>query len=260
MKINIIGGSGQMGRTHKPIFEAAGHEVIISGRNSTPNMEEGAKNSDLTIISVPIPATEEIIKKVAPYCTAIMDFTSLKKFPVEAMLKYSSPNCEVGGLHPLYGESPSIKGMTIIYCPTKKSGKKCQEVINALKSAGARIITATPEEHDFKIALTQNARIKLLEAYALLIKDSKLTIEESYKFSPPPTKKILDLIARQVNENNNEMYKAMQDYNPLDKEIRDNLIEILKNPKNAPERIRELFDNQLESAQKRAKKLLSSEE
>ncbi len=259
MKINIVGGSGIMGSVHKPVLEAAGHKVIISGRNSTPTMEEAAQNSDLTIISVPIPVTEDVIKKIASHCTAIMDFTSLKNFPLNAMLKYSPKNCEVGGLHPLYGSVSSIKDETVIYCPTERSGKKCQEIIDALKLAGAEIITATPEEHDLKIALTQNARIKILEAYALLIKDSKMTIEEAYKFSPPPTKKILDLIARQVNENNDEMYKAMQKYNPSDKKIKENLIKILKNPENAPEKIRELFNDNLKSAQERAKKAIENQ-
>jgi len=43
MIINIAGGTGPMGRTHKPIFEAAGHEVIISGRNTNPSLEQAAQ-------------------------------------------------------------------------------------------------------------------------------------------------------------------------------------------------------------------------
>ncbi len=63
MKINIAGGRGIIGGVHKPIFENAGHEVIISGRYSSPSLEEAAQQSDLTIVSVPIDAAESVIKK-----------------------------------------------------------------------------------------------------------------------------------------------------------------------------------------------------
>ncbi len=254
MKINIVGGSGVMGTLHKPILEAAGHKVIISGRNSILSMEEAAKSSDLTIISVPIPAVENTIQKVAPYCTAIMDFTSLKCFPIKAMLKYSNKSCEVAGLHPLYGKVLSIKERTIIYCLTNRAGKKCEEIVNAFKIAGAKIITATPQEHDKIIAITQNARNRLLEAYITLIKNSGISINEAYKFAPPPTKILLDLIARQINESNDEMYKAMKNFNP-NKNITDSLTKSIKNPSNAKE-LRELYNTELKSAQERAKKLI----
>lgn len=256
MIINIVGGRGIMGSIHKPVFEAAGHTVIISGRNSNPSMEDAAKNSDLTIISVPIPAVEETIRKIAPFCKAIMDFTSIKTISINAMLKYSNKDCEVAGLHPLYGAVSSIKDRTVIYCPTKKSGKKCESIINTFKKAGAKIITATPEEHDRVIAITQNARNKILDAYANLIKDSGITIEEIYKFSPPPTKIILDLIARQIDESNDEIYQAMQDKNPNNAEVFNNLINSIKAPKNNPEKLRQFFSTQLKPAQDRAKNFI----
>ena len=64
MIINIAGGTGIMGKVHKPMLESQGHEVILSGRSTTPDMLEATKISDLTIVSVPIPHTEEIIKKL----------------------------------------------------------------------------------------------------------------------------------------------------------------------------------------------------
>jgi prephenate dehydrogenase len=255
MKINILGGTGVMGRIHKPIFESSGHEVIMSSARKSKegvlDFIEAAKNSDITIVSVPIPFTEEVIKKVAPYCPAIMDFTSLKVFPVEAMLKYSNPDAEVGGLHPLYGEISSIKNQTVIYCPTNRSGKKCMEIIKCLESAGANIIISSPLEHDHKIAITQNARLKLIEAYASLIKSTGYNIEEIYKFSPPPTKILLDLLARQFNESNDEMYKAMKDYNPFNNDMRNKLIDALTNHENSPDKIRKLFGKELENSKKR---------
>lgn len=247
MIINLVGGSGQMGRTHRPIFEAAGHKIIISGRETSPNLEEAAKLADITIISVPISVTEEVIKKVAPHCKALMDLTGVKIDPIETMLKFSKPDCEVGGLHPLYGERKSIQGETIIYCPTARSGEKCKQIIDSLKQAGAKIKIMTPEEHDKEINLTQNKRTLALKEYATQLMASGKTIEELY-ISPAPTKILLDLIAKQVSEDNGEMYEEMIRYNKFaDKENKS-----LK----TPAEIRAFFGSYLKPAQERAKKYL----
>ncbi|MFH1307606.1 MAG: prephenate dehydrogenase/arogenate dehydrogenase family protein [archaeon] len=256
-KINIIGGSGIMGQIHKKIFEEAGYEVIISGRNSVPSIEDAAKNSDLTIVSVPISATEEVIKKAAPNCKAIMDFTGLKIFPVKTMLKYSDENCEVAGLHPMYGNVDSIKGRSIIYCKTEKTGKKCEEVVKCLKQAGAKIKEMTPERHDLIVsALSQNIRSEILEAYSLLMEDYGISAEDLYEIASPLTKIILDAIARQVNPKNDEMYREMRKFNPFEEEIKDRFLKNLEkvNEKDIPEKVRKLFGDKLGEAQERAKK------
>ncbi len=207
MIINIVGGSGVMGSVHKPVFESAGHKVIISGRNSEISIEKASEKSDLTIISVPINAVSDVVKKVAPYCKAIMDFTSLKAFPLKDMLNYSGKECEVAGLHPLYGKVKSIRGKTVVYCKTEKSGKKCGEIVNCLKMAGAQIKEMTPEEHDKNVvSINQALRIKELTTYIKTIKDECFSIKEMYDIAPPPTKVLIELCARQLNLNNDSMY------------------------------------------------------
>jgi prephenate dehydrogenase len=257
MKINIAGGNSLMGKVHRPVFEAAGHEVIFSGRKSTPSLEEAAKQADITIISVPINVTEEVIKNLAPYCPgALMDFTSVKIFPVKAMLKYSQSSCEVAGLHPLYGDVSSIKGRTIAYCPTEKSHEKCEEIIRCFKSAGANIETLTPEKHDYTInGILQNVRVKLLKSYASLIAESELTIQQAYALSPPPTRIILDLIARQIDEKNDELYESMAEKNIFTKKLETYIIDSLELPLSSAE-LREFFGEELIPAQERAKNLI----
>jgi len=260
MRINIAGGTGLMGKIHKPLFESQGHEVIISGRDSTPGLEEAARTSDLTIVSVPIIATEETIKRVAPGAKALMDFTSLKSFPIEAMLKYSTENCEVGGLHPLYGEVKSLEGRTVVYCETERSGGKCREVVNALNNSGLKIKKMTPKDHDFIVqGITQNARTILLESFAALMQETGLNAREVYDISPPPTKVLIDLIARQVDPKNDMMYQVMRDYNPSTSKIVKNISESFSqaSSKYSPEKIRDFFGKEfLEEAQERAKRLI----
>ncbi len=249
-----------MGKVHRPVFENMGHEVMVSGRSTSPNLEEAAQISDLTIVSVPIPVTEEVIRRVAPYSNTLMDFTGLKVFPIQAMLKHSKYDCEVGGLHPLYGDVKSLEGRTVVYCPTDKSGKKCDMIIDVFQKSGLKIKRMDPQAHDMLVGgISQNARSIIFEAFALLMERSGISARELYEISPPPTKILLDLIARQADGKNDELYQAMRDYNPSTSQITQYLADALGSTsrKDVPQRIRNLFgDDLLNEAQSRAKTLI----
>lgn len=265
MIINIAGGTGIMGRVHKPIFERAGHKVIISGRNSSPTLEEAAGQADLTIVSVPISATQKVVERVAPYCNGIMDFSGIKELPLQAMLTYSRPEVEVGGLHPLYGEVDSIEGRSIVYCPTERSGEKCENITRTLEQQGGNIIIMKPEEHDKAMAVLQNARTHLLGAYVLLIKElgeQGLSFERIYQLSPRPTQIMMDLAARQADVGNDQLYREMRTFNryqwDIDSLLFKHLADILDEGNNAaPSMMRSFFgEEQLKLAQERARKLM----
>jgi prephenate dehydrogenase len=264
MIINFAGGTGIMGTTHAPIFEKAGHKVIISGRKTSPSLEEAAQIADVTIVSVPIPATEEVISKVAPYSSALMDFTGVKTLPIEWMLDYSNDSCEVAGLHPLYRDPSSLKGQTIVYCPTFRTGNKCRGIVQVLEASGAAIKEMTAEEHDRQIlSRRQNSRITLLTAYALLMEQSAsegISFDEFYKTSPPPTKAVIDIISRNFREDNDELYASMRKFNPYqgleDKYLAQALSRAIIGDFN-PAEIRKLFGENLSECQKRANKITS---
>jgi hypothetical protein len=188
-----------------------------------------------------------------------MDFTSLKVFPIKAMLNYSKVTCEVGGLHPDYGEVSSIKGRTIIYCPTERSNKKCDEIVSSFEQAGAIIKRMSPETHDFLVGgVIQYARVKLLKTFALLVKNSGRTIQEIYDISPPPTRILLDLLARQSDEEKDDLYEEMREFNPLTQKITQGLLDAFKraDDKDAPRRIRELYGDRLKESQESARGLI----
>lgn len=254
MLINIAGGRGPMGTTHKPIFENAGHSVIISGRYTTPSLEEAAEKSDVTIISVPIPSTEEIIKRVAPHCHgALMDFTGLKTFPIETMLEYTNSDCEVGGMHPLYRTFK--KGASIAYCETGKTNGKCKQVLKSLEDAGARLFRMTPEDHDKLMARTQIARAQQFLILGSLAKLSGIDFQTFYELSPPPTQICLTLLARQLDESNDHMYLAMREYNPYVEEV---LVDMQKfsNKLIDPKGLRDFLRGSLNTLQEKADKLV----
>jgi len=257
MKINIIGGRGVMGQIHKPVFEKAGHEVYVTGRESKLTPIEAAKTCDVTIVSVPIDYTGKTIERVAPYAPAIMDFTSLKRFPLEAMARYAGPDAEIGGLHPSYGAVDSIQGRTIFYCRTKRSGKACESVVSALKMGGAEIVEVSPEDHDFLIGgLAQYARMALLETYMKLLQRSHVDFKSFYAACPPPTRVLLDLVARQADEDNDKLIRDMRTYNPYLKPVRRTMTRCLHDVLRkgmSPKDIRRMFGKkELELAQKSA--------
>lgn len=240
-----------MGGVHKPIFEKAGHKVILSGRDSIPSIEEASKQADITIVSVPIPITLEIIKTVAPFCKAIVDFTGVKTSPIKAMLDFSDNSCEVMGLHPLYGKVETLAGRTIVYCPTERTREKCKLLLEILEKEGATIKAMTPQEHDSVMDLLQNERVEMLKEYLTKLKNMGLDIKEAYELAPPHTRILLDLIARQVAVENTGLYESMRDFNELGK-----CKNKVKKDTLTPEEIREFFGNELANAQERAKKYI----
>ena len=261
MKINIVGGSGLMGRTLTPPLVKGGHDVSFSSaRRITKKLEDAVKKSDLTIISVPIYVTERVIRAVAPYAKALMDFTSVKSYPNAWMLKYSKDDCEVGGLHPLF-KDPPVKGKTMIYCPTERSGEKCDDIVESLKKSGIKLLEMNASDHDYIMALTQNARTILLETYGLLLGKTRMGIEEIDEMSPPPSKALLSIISRQVDETNDEMYRSMRKYNPWEEKLEfklvDSLTEVFRNG-NHQKKIRKFYNDKLAKYQERAQKLIDN--
>jgi prephenate dehydrogenase len=122
--IGIIGGQGRMGHLFHEFFVERGIKVLISDLNTKLKNKELVEKSDITIVSVPIDKTKNVIKEILPYLkksSAITDFTSVKEMPVKEMLN-AKDGVEVFSMHPMFGNSNPIPGQTIILCETKKSG------------------------------------------------------------------------------------------------------------------------------------------
>ncbi len=137
MKIAVIGGSGEFGRLFAAQFKEEGHEVTITGRDvrkgknvakeldvafSNDNVT-AAKESDVVMISVYIENTLDVIEEVAPHVRSgclLMDVTSVKEEPCEAMKKFAGKDVEIMGTHPMFGPRvTSIEGLTFILTPVR---------------------------------------------------------------------------------------------------------------------------------------------
>jgi len=175
-KLTIIGGSGGMGKVFGKYFKNHGFEITLVARNKSRlkqvadelevnyelDLKRGVENADMVMISIPIPSTPIMIKKIAPFMkknSLIFDICSLKseicKSLYEVHKKYPI-NCL--SLHPMFG--PGIIDMKNYVLLVLKIGgtERYNEIVNGLltifKKSGLLITETTPEIHDLRIALT----------------------------------------------------------------------------------------------------------
>ena len=207
--IGIIGGTGRMGQWFKALFEKKGYRVLVSGQHTVLTNQALAQKSDVVIVSVPISITEDIIEEVGPYVreeALFMDFTSLKKAPVEAMLKFS--RAEVIGVHPLFGPGvKGLKGQTIVLCPAR-GDKWLPWVKEVFKEAHLEI--TTPEEHDKIMAVIQSLTHFILLAFGLTLK--QLPFDNNFmRFTTPTFRALIERVENIKNK--------IQIYTPISKII-----------------------------------------
>ena len=154
--IGIIGGTGGIGKWFASFFAAEGYTVHVTGRSTGMPLPELADRCPVVIVSVPIAATAETIRRVGPHLPAeslLMDFTSLKEEPVREMLKATA--AAVIGCHPLFGpDCPSLAGQNVILCPARGEGW-LKRIEGIFTKGGARVTVTTPAQHDRMMSLVQ---------------------------------------------------------------------------------------------------------
>ena len=214
--VGIIGGTGQMGNFFRRFFEKNDCKVLISSRNTKLRMEDCAKQSDVILISVPIDATVGVIKKIAPHInkySLLIDTTSIKKEPVEAMLRFS--RCEVIGMHPVFGSVSSIKNQTIVLCPARTK-KWLAWLVNMFRKNQARIKITTPEKHDEMMSIIQGLNHFSTLSVAYAMKSLGVTIEESLDYTSPVYKLRMMMVGRILNQDPG-LYANIEMMNPKNK-------------------------------------------
>ena len=184
--IGIIGGTGGIGRWFADFFQEEGFTVHVSGRGIGLRPAEMAGACPVVIVSVPIDVTQAVIKEAGPHMkmeSLLMDLTSLKAGPVQAMLEASVS--EVIGLHPLFGPGvQSLEGQNIVLCPAR-GGRWIPWVREVLGKGGAKLIEATPERHDEVMAVVQALNHLDTIALGIAIRRSGIVREVLEAFSTP---------------------------------------------------------------------------
>ena len=199
--VGIIGGTGQMGQFFKRLFEKNNCKVLVSSRNTKLKMEDCARQSDIVLVSVPIDATINVIKKIGKHMrkdSLLIDTTSIKKEPIEAMLRFS--RCEVIGMHPVFGPNvSSIKNQTIVLCPSR-TRKWFSWLIRVFKKNKAKIKITTPEKHDEMMSIIQGLNHFSTLSVAHAMKSLKIKIEDTLDYTSPVYKLRMMMVGRILNQ------------------------------------------------------------
>ncbi|MFH0846603.1 MAG: prephenate dehydrogenase, partial [Chloroflexota bacterium] len=166
MKIAIIGGGGKMGRWFSRQFLSEEHEVTVSDTNQeslsyyqresgvqiAPGNTEAVKGAKVILLSVPIDRFEAVVKEISASVhpeQVVLDVTSVKVAPVEAMHRYLRTPL-ILGTHPVFGPGAvSFSGHSFVLTPTNETEKALAEKVKTyLEARGAGVSLMTPEEHD----------------------------------------------------------------------------------------------------------------
>ena len=116
--------------------------------------------SKIILLAIPISSFELVSQKIAntvqPH-TLIMDFCSVKKYPLTILQKQLPKSCYILGTHPLFGPDSAGNELTnkkIILCPKRIQKKLFNDVFDYLKSLGLKVIVSTDDQHDKRTAYT----------------------------------------------------------------------------------------------------------
>ena len=217
LTVGIIGGTGRMGQFFKRFFEENNCKVIISSRKTKLKPVECIKQSDVTLISVPIDETIDVIKKVGKYAkksSLLIDTTSIKVDPVKAMLKYSQ--CQVIGMHPIFGPNVgSIRNQTVILCPARTK-KWLEWLVDIFKRSNARVKITTPEKHDEMMSIIQGLNHFSTLSVAYAMKSLKIKIEDTLDYTSPVYKLRMMMVGRILNQDPG-LYANIEMMNPKNK-------------------------------------------
>lgn len=218
MKILIIGGTGETGSWFAKFYKKLGFDVVIWGINKKKDVAEDLcvvfaddldreiKSSDIVMISVPINITGKMISNIAPKMSPgslLMDITSIKTGPMEAMIKYAPHNVEILGSHPMFGPSiPDIRGQIVIFTPVNGRSSKWFPVIKSLyEDNGAHIEILDAREHDRMMAVVQGLTHFACIAIGTVFRELEFDVTRSRRFMSPMYDIMLDLVGRILAQN-----------------------------------------------------------
>ncbi len=215
--VGIIGGTGKLGQWFKKFFENNECKVLIASRKTKLKPKECAAKCDVVIVCVPINVTVDVIKEIGPFVSEdalLIDFTSLKQKPVEAMLKYSK--AAVIGTHPVFGPSvETIKNQTVVLCPSRPR-EWLTWLRHIFEKNGALIRITTPKKHDKMMSIIQGITHFSTISLAYTLKKLGMNVEESLHYTSPIYKVRMDMVGRLLNQDP-ALYADIELLNPENK-------------------------------------------
>jgi chorismate mutase / prephenate dehydrogenase len=214
--IGIIGGTQGMGAFLARVFFAGGFAVETMGLGEGPTAVEVARQNDLVIVAVPIDATVGVIREIAPHVrpgACIIDVTSIKRAPLEAMLEHAPAGVDVVGTHPMFGpHGVDFDRQKVVLCKGRGDAAFAR-VKKLFETFGAETIEATAEEHDAQMALIQVLIHEKTMVLGSVLARLNADLTRSLQFASPIYRTELAMIGRMFSQRA-ELYADILTVNP----------------------------------------------
>jgi chorismate mutase/prephenate dehydrogenase len=215
--IGVVGGTAGMGAFLARLFGSAGWAVETTGLGVGAPSVEVASRHDVVIVAVPIDVTVKVVEQIAPRVrpgACLFDVTSVKRAPMEAMLRSAPAEVDVVGTHPMFGPSggDDMDRQRVVVC--KGRGERGEARVRGLFEAfGAEIIDATPDEHDAQMALIQVLVHEKTMVLGSVLEREKASLPRSLQFASPIYRTELAMIGRMFSQAA-ELYADILTSNP----------------------------------------------
>lgn len=184
--IAIIGGHGKMGALLARLFGDMGHSVLIVDRDTTLTAPQAAAEADVVVVSVPIDATEQVIRDVGPHVrddALLMDITSIKASPIATML--SATRASVVGTHPMFGPGVhSLQGQRFVVCRARGDAW-ADWVVQTFAARGLAVTETTPLQHDRAMSVVQVLTHFQTQVLGLTLAKLGVPLDETLQFTSP---------------------------------------------------------------------------
>lgn len=214
--IGIIGGTQGMGGFLARVFASGGYTVEAMGLDQGAPATEVASRHDIVIVSVPIDVTVKVIAEIAPHLkkgACIVDITSIKKPPLDAMLAHAPEGVDVVATHPMFGpHGVDFDRQKVVLC-RGRGDEAFARVKKLYESFGAETIEATAEEHDAQMALIQVLVHEKTMVLGSVLERLKADLGRSLQFASPIYRTELAMIGRMFSQQA-ELYADILTINP----------------------------------------------
>jgi chorismate mutase/prephenate dehydrogenase len=223
-RVAIIGGAGAMGGVLCRMFRDLGHHVDIADVETALRPEQAAAQADVVVISVPILATERVIRELGPRVrkdALLMDVTSVKSAPLAAMLEVTQGSgASVVGTHPMFGPGVhSLQGQRVVVCQGRGEAWR-KWLVDNLQARGLVVTEAAADEHDRAMALVQVLTHFQTQVLGLALARAGMPLSASRRFTSPAYLMELYVAARHFAQAS-ELYGPIEMLNPETRHVVD---------------------------------------
>jgi len=212
--VAVIGGHGRLGAVMVRMFGDLGHQVIVADVDTPLGAGDAASVADVVIVSVPIDATEDVIRVVGPRVredALLMDVTSIKEAPVAAM--HEATRASVVGTHPLFGPNVhSLQGQRVVVCRARGE-EWANWVVRMFQARGLSVQETSPAHHDRMMAVVQVLTHFQTQVLGLTLARLGTSLEDTLRFTSPAYLMELYVTARHFDQSP-ELYGPIEMRNP----------------------------------------------